>query len=146
KVSKTSVGTSSSSSSLEDLGEEIFHRIPRAVVGVFVVCSAFGIVVAGIPIGEGMDRTAIGDQLPVDAALAHFFFERGYFRGRNIRVVSAMEGEDLGFDVFCVFRLRAAEAAVETDNPREIGAAPGQFEHGGAAETITDGSDSFGIG
>src|SRR6185312_13519344 len=61
---------SSAASGGEDLVEEITHRLPGALIRLFVIGGgqARG---RQVPIGEGMDRAAIGDELPIDLRLLH---------------------------------------------------------------------------
>lgn len=57
-------------SSFEQLGEELLHRLPRPPVRPFIAGGTFRVVIASVPVGEGVDRPAVGDQLPVNPRLA----------------------------------------------------------------------------
>src|SRR5208282_4301900 len=48
----------------KNLGEELFHGLPRTFVGLFVVSRAPGIVIARHGLGKGMDRATVFDELP----------------------------------------------------------------------------------
>lgn len=97
----------------------------------------------GVGVGEGMDGTAVFDELPVGVGVGHFFLKGGDFGGRNVGIVGAVECENFATD--CFGRERCIEAAVEADDAGNVGAAAGEFEDGGAAETVADGGNAFGV-
>src|SRR5579862_2982075 len=61
----------------KNLVKKQFHVFPRALVRLFVVGHPFGIVITRHRLGEGMDRPAEFDELPVHPAPAHFIFQCG---------------------------------------------------------------------
>ena len=127
---------------LENLGEELLHRFPRTVVGIWVVGGAFGIIPARVPIRKAMHRAAVRDQLPVHAGLAHFALKRRDFLRGHERIIRAVQSEDFAFDLLRVIGVGRGQPAVKTDNAGQFRAAAGEFERRGAAETIADGGDS----
>lgn len=132
----------------EDLGEEGFHGFPGAGVGLGVVGGAFGGVVSGHFLGEGVDGSGVGVELPVGAGVVHFLFECGDLLGGDVGVDGAVEDEDFGGD-FAFFGGKAGrgvERAVEADDSGDVGTGAGELEDGGAAEAVADGGDFGGLG
>jgi hypothetical protein len=60
--------------------KELRHRLPRAFVRLFDLSRPFGIVIARVSPCKGMDGAAAFDELPVQAASAHFFLNGGNAR------------------------------------------------------------------
>src|SRR5271170_8183445 len=54
----------------ENFREELFHRLPRAFVGFFIIFRA-GIGEAGVGLREGVNRAAVENNLPVHFGIAH---------------------------------------------------------------------------
>src|SRR5438105_6327569 len=92
-----------------------------------------------------MHRAAVGYQLPVHSALAHFVLEGGDFLRRNIWIISSVQCQYFGFDVPGVTWRGAAQTSVKADHAGNLGSASGQFQNGRAAETIADRSDALRI-
>ncbi len=76
---------------------------------------------------------------------AHLVLEGFYVFARHVRIIAAVQNEDLAADVLGVGRGRRVQAAVEADHARDVGAAAGKFQHAGAAETVADGRHPLGI-
>src|SRR6185503_1551846 len=100
----------------EQFVEKLLHGFPRAVVGFFVVGSAFGIVRTRSPIGKGMDRAAVSDQLPVRARFAHFLFEPFNFFGRDKRVIRPVLSKDLAADFLGIAGIWRTQPSVKADD------------------------------
>src|ERR1700722_1144721 len=131
-------------SSGEDFGEEGFNGAPGTGVAGGVVGDAGDVPL--VFVGEAVLGVAVDGELPVGVGGLHFVGEGGDLGERDVRVESAVEDEEFGFDgvgrsgrAFCV------EAAVDADDTGDGRAAAGEFENGHAAEAVADGGD-VGVG
>ena len=127
----------------ENFGKELRHGFPGSFVRPFIVSRAFGIVVARVGLGKGMDGAAVFDELPVHARSAHFVFKGGDVLRRRSAVIRAMAHQHLALDVFAVRRRRRIESTVETDNACDVRTAACQFNDRRPAKTVADGRDAF---
>ena len=92
-----------------------------------------------------MDRAGILDELVVHVGGLHLGFEGGDVLRGHVRVVGAMEGEDLRLDILTVGRGRRVEAAMETHDALHVGTGTGQLDDGRAAEAVAGGGKLGGI-
>ena len=124
----------------EEFSEEFLHRLPRTLVGFFIVCGTFGIVIACSRIAEAMDGIAIAYKIPVHACRAHFILKGEDLFRLDEGVICSVERQHLSFDVFRVAGGGGGKAAMEAYDTGDIRAAPRQLKHGCTAEAVADGS------
>ena len=86
----------------------------------------------GHAVGGWVDDPAVDHQLPVHAAGPHLVLEGFYVLARHVRIVIAMEDQDLAPDVIGVGRPRRVQPAVEADHTGDVGAAAGELQDAGA--------------
>src|SRR5450631_577494 len=109
----------------ENIGEKLFHGLPRAFICLFIVGGALAVVAAVVGVGETVYRTAVNVQLPVNTGLAHLILESGHLIGLDKRVVGAVQCQHLGLDIFGILWRGRGKAAMEADDAVHVSAAAG---------------------
>src|SRR5580700_10486662 len=89
---------SSDCSLLEDLGEQVEHGAPGALVGPSIVFDR-RIAAVGGGLGEAMDGTPVEVHPPVDPARPHLLLKGETLLGRDDWILGTDAHEDLGDDV-----------------------------------------------
>ena len=109
--------------------------VQRPLGGERIICDAVDLELAGVRVGEAVADMAVGVDLPVGAGLGQLLPERDDLVGRDHRIVPAVEGDDLGPDLFGRQPGRV-EQAVEADGRGDVRAAAREVERALPAEAI----------